>query len=116
MVAKPYPTETYFPHVNHLHSDAHITDHAGSVKTDLVYYPLGQTYSYGGSLVEAHFAGFEQGGGVVLLDPEPRLREQTGPLVHPRPRQCRLRPERSPDLERLRLCAEQPDHAHGPDR
>ncbi len=61
MIAQSYPTATYFLHANHLHSDTQLTDQSGAVKMDLLYYPWGQIWLKAGSLLDAHFAGFQQG-------------------------------------------------------
>src|SRR5207249_11405424 len=62
MIAQSFPTDTYFLHSNHLQSDTQVTDHAGAVLQDQLYYPWGQMWTTGGTMVDSHFAGFQQSG------------------------------------------------------
>ncbi len=68
MIAQSYPTATYFLHANRLHSDTQLTDQSG-VKMDLLYYPWGQIWTKAGSLIDAHFAAFQQGAGIFYTTP-----------------------------------------------
>lgn len=62
MIAQSYAGDTYFLHANHLGSDTQVTGHAGNVLTDFIYYPW-ENWTHAGSMVDAHFAGFQQSPG-----------------------------------------------------
>ncbi len=85
MIAQSYPNATYFLHANALHSDTQLTDQSGAVTLDLLYYPWGQIWKYTGSLVDAHFAGFEQGAGSFYTTPTRRYANTQGRWLSPDP-------------------------------
>jgi RHS repeat-associated protein len=85
IVAQLNPADTYFLHANHLHSDVQVTDHTGAVKLDLLYYPWGQTWTYSGSMVDAHFAGFQRAAGTFYTTPTRRYSNVEGRWMSPDP-------------------------------
>jgi RHS repeat-associated protein len=62
MIAQSYTTETYFLHHNVLGSDMMMTNHAANPTLDILYYPLGAEWTYTGSQIDSHFAGFQLSG------------------------------------------------------
>ncbi len=85
MIAQSYTTATYFLHANHLHSDTQLTDQSGAVKMDLLYYPWGQIWTKAGSLLDAHFAGFQQGAGIFYTTPTRSYSNTQGRWLSPDP-------------------------------
>ena len=61
--------QTVFMHANHLGSISQVTDHAGSVVQDQLFYPWGQSWRRVGSTYDLHFAGFEQSDPSAGLNP-----------------------------------------------
>src|SRR2546427_12560851 len=60
---------TYFLHTNLLGSSGTITNHAGNVTQDALYYPWGQRWAYQGSLRDERFASLGQRDSEATLDP-----------------------------------------------
>src|SRR2546427_5805228 len=60
---------TYFLHTNLLGSSGTITNHAGNVTQDALYYPWGQRWAYQGSLRDERFASLGQRAAETALAP-----------------------------------------------
>jgi RHS repeat-associated protein len=86
MVAQLEPADTYFLHANYLHSNVQVTDHSGTVRLDMLYYPWGQVWQYSGHLIDAHFAGFQQAAGTFYTTPTRRYSNVEGRWFTPDPK------------------------------
>jgi len=85
LIAQAQPADTYFIHSNPLHSDTRVTDHGGVVLQDQLYYPWGQIWTTGGTMVDAHFAGFEQGADTIYNTPTRDYSNTLGRWLTPDP-------------------------------
>lgn len=85
MIAQLYPTETYFLHANNLHSDTQVTNHSGGATLDILYYPWGPSWNHVGSMVDSHFAEFQQSGSNLNNTPTRRYSNPQGRWLSPDP-------------------------------
>jgi YD repeat-containing protein len=69
MLAQEESGVTYFLHANSLGSDTQVTNQAGTVLMDMLYYPWGQVWQTAGTTVDSHFAGFQKGAGPIYQTP-----------------------------------------------
>lgn len=84
-LAQIYPSTTYFLHADNRGSDAQVTDYTGqNVQTDFIYYPF-QHWTHLWSMVDAHFAGFQQAPGPEYGTPTRRYLGNLGLWMSPDP-------------------------------
>jgi RHS repeat-associated protein len=69
MLAQEETGVTYFLHANTIGSDTQVTNQAGTVLMDMLYYPWGQVWQTAGSTVDSHFAGFQKSAGPIYQTP-----------------------------------------------